>query len=208
MGGSEGRFRGGDVGVAISTKTGLAGQASGNRLGSLAPRLAFCAAMLALAGCGPRGNAAADCPAPAQASTISGFCVPRYVSLKRDTVFARKGPGTDYPVLWIYRARGLPVQIVAETLDWRRVCDPDGGAVWVHRSMGDGRRAVQARGPAPVDLLAAPRAGAKVEGLLRPRALADFDRCEGAWCRLRAGGVSGWASADQVWGVAPAPQCR
>jgi SH3-like domain-containing protein len=141
-------------------------------------------------------------------SAVSGYCVPRYVTLKRDKVYARKGPGTDYPALWVYRARGLPVQIVAETLDWRRICDPDGGAVWVHRSMLDGRRSVEAMGPGPVTLLRAPKDGAPVAGLLNARALANLDRCDGAWCRLRVQGVTGWASADRVWGVAPQSQCR
>ena len=109
-----------------------------------------------LAACGDHGSEGKDCPPAARTSTISGFCVPRYVSLKRDTVFARKGPGTDYPALWIYRARGMPVQVVGETLDWRRVCDPDGGAVWIHRSMVDGRRTVRILGVTPAPLLRKP----------------------------------------------------
>jgi SH3-like domain-containing protein len=166
------------------------------------------AGMLGLAACGDHGSEGSVCPPTASTATVSGYCVPRYVSLKRDKVYARKGPGTDYPALWIYHAKGLPVQIVAETIDWRRICDPDGGAVWVHRSMVDGRRTVEARGPAPAPLLEAPREGARVDGLLNPRALAKLDRCEGDWCKLEIGGVSGWTMASQVWGVAPTPQCR
>ena len=90
--------------------------------------------------------------------------MPRYVSLKRAKVSARKGPGVDYPALWIYSAKGLPVQVVAETLDWRRICDPDGGAVWVHRSMVDGRRTVMATGHAPMALRRSADDGAKVLG--------------------------------------------
>jgi SH3-like domain-containing protein len=165
-------------------------------------------AFLPLAACGGHGEEGKDCPPTARTSAVSGYCVPRYVSLKRDKVYARRGPGTDYPALWVYRARGLPVQIVGETLDWRRICDPDGGAVWVHRSMLDGRRTVEAVGPGPVSLLGSPREGAPLAGLLNARALASLDRCVGPWCRLRVQGVTGWASADRVWGVAPAPQCR
>jgi SH3-like domain-containing protein len=165
-------------------------------------------AFLGLAACGNHGDEGKDCPANARVSAVSGYCVPRYVSLKRDKVYARRGPGTDYPALWVYRARGLPVQIVDETLDWRRVCDPDGGAVWVHRSMLDGRRSIEAMGPGPVTLYRAPRDGAPVAGLLNARALASLDRCAGLWCRVRVQGVTGWASADRIWGVAPRPQCR
>ena len=56
--------------------------------------------------------------------TPSGLPVPRYVSLKFDSVNARAGPSDDHRLLWVFHARGLPVQVIAETEDWRRVCDP------------------------------------------------------------------------------------
>ena len=208
MGGSEKQLCDRDMGVATSTKTGLPGQASGNWFGRLVLGVGLCGLGLILTACGDHGGEGKDCSAGTQASTISGYCIPRYVSLKRDTVSARGGPGTDYPILWQYRAKGLPVQVVAETLDWRRVCDAYGGAVWVHKMMIDGRRSVQAVGASPVPVLRAPRAGAPVEGLMKPRSLAELDRCQGGWCKLGLGGVEGWVAADRLWGVAPAPQCR
>ena len=60
--------------------------------------------------------------------TPSGLPVPRYVTLKFDQVNARAGPGDDYPARWVYRVPDLPVQVVAETADWRKVCDPEGGS--------------------------------------------------------------------------------
>ena len=165
-------------------------------------------AALATAGCHEQIAEGKDCPAALRARSVSGFCVPRYVSLKRGEVDGRKGPGKDYPVVWVYRVRGLPVQIIAETTDWRRVCDPDGGAIWVHRSMVDGRRTVVALGSAPVPLRRGPRADAPAAGLLNGRALASLDRCQGDWCKVRVDGVSGWLGAAQVWGVAKAAQCR
>ncbi len=137
--------------------------------------------------------------------------MPRWVSLKRGVVYGRKGPGTDYPALWVYRVAGLPVQVVAETSDWRRVCDPDGGAVWIHRSMVDGRRRIMALGTAPTPLYKKPDGGPEV-GLLNVRALALLNRCRGEVCQVTAGGITGWLSPSQdpkqVWGLATAAQCR
>jgi hypothetical protein len=56
--------------------------------------------------------------------TPSGLSVPRYVSLKFDPVNARAGPSDDHRLLWVYHARGMPVQVIAETVEWRRICDP------------------------------------------------------------------------------------
>ena len=170
--------------------------------------LAAAGACLVLAGCGDHVAEGKDCPETQRAHTLSGFCVPRYVSLKRGEVYGRKGPGKDYPALWIYHVKGLPVQVVAETTDWRRICDPDGGAIWVHRSMVDGKRTVMAAAPGPVPLLKQSKAGAPVAGYLNPRALADLNDCRGAWCKVTVGGVSGWLASSQVWGLAKAAQCH
>ncbi|HWT52310.1 MAG TPA: SH3 domain-containing protein, partial [Caulobacter sp.] len=81
------------------------------------------------------GRALADGPK----ITPSGLDVPRYVSLKYAEVNARNGPDEAHQLLWIYHAKGLPVQVVAETREWRRICDPEGGLAWVHKRTTDGR---------------------------------------------------------------------
>jgi SH3-like domain-containing protein len=161
-----------------------------------------------LAACGEHASEGTDCPAAERAKTVSGFCVPRWVSLKHGEVMGRKGPGKDYPALWVYHVQGLPVQVVAETEEWRRICDPDGGAVWVHRSEIDGRRKIMSLASAPAPMREKPDAGARAVGLLNARALAALGGCRGDWCKIKAGGLSGWISTDQVWGLAPQPQCR
>ena len=88
----------------------------------------------------------------AERQTPSGMAVPRYVSLKFDKVNARSGPGDDHKLLFVYKVRGLPLQVIAETSEWRRVCDPEGTLAWVHKRVTDGRRTTMnttaaARGP-------------------------------------------------------------
>ena len=75
-------------------------------------------------------------------TTPSGLPVPRYVTLKFGKVNARSGPGDDHRLIWVYQAKGLPVQVVAETAEWRKVCDPEGHTAWVHKRVTDGRRNV------------------------------------------------------------------
>ena len=169
--------------------------------GSLASLALLCA-------CGGRGGEGADCPAGPKQKTPSGYCVPRYLSLKRGEVFGRKGPGKDYPTAFVYHARGLPVQVVDETTDWRRICDPDGGAVWVASAMVDGQRTVMATGAAAVALRDGPSDTAAASAYLRPRAVADLGRCKADWCEVSADGAHGWVKSSEVWGLAPQAQCR
>ena len=100
-------------------------------------RLAVIAAVLGAALVGGAGQTMPD-----GRPTPSGQPVPRWLSLKSSEVRARSGPGLDYNILWEYRAPGLPVQVVAETTEWRKICDPAGAVAWVHRSVVSSRRSV------------------------------------------------------------------
>jgi len=166
------------------------------------------AGLVLLVGFAATAGAAAATVPPKARVTPSGLPVPRYVTLKFDPVNARAGPGDDHRLLWVFHARGLPVQVVAETDEWRRVCDPDGGLSWVHKRTTDGRRSVMRTQPGPATIRAKPRDGAAVLAYLAPRALAELDRCDKDWCRVRVGRTSGWALAADLWGAAEAPQCR
>ena len=164
--------------------------------------------LAALSACEGRGGEGADCPAGVKQQTPSGYCVPRWLSLKRGEVFGRKGPGKDYPTVFVYHARGLPVQVVDETSEWRKICDPDGGAVWVASAMVDGRRTVMASGQAPLALLKSPSDAAAAAAYLRPRTIATLGRCKAGWCEVSAAGADGWVKDTQVWGLATQPLCR
>lgn len=160
-------------------------------------------AALALAGCG------ADA-APKDGKRIgpSGLEVPRWVSLKFGEVNARNGPGDEHRKLWVYRVKGLPVQVVAETRDWRRVCDAEGGLAWVHKRTVDGTRTVLNLTGAPSPLRVGATEGAGARAFLAAGALAKLDRCKGGWCRIDADGAKGWSPAGRLWGTAePDARC-
>ena len=133
--------------------------------------------------------------------TPSGMPVPRYVSLKFDKVNARAGPGDDHKLLFVYRARGLPLQVVAETSEWRRVCDPEGTLAWVHKRTTDGRRMTMNTGTQMVALLRRPKEGFKADAYLNPKALAALDRCDKGWCKVKAGHAAGWVPEGALWGT-------
>lgn len=140
--------------------------------------------------------------------TPSGLPVPRYVSLKFSEVNARQGPGEDYNLLWTYRSRGLPLQVVAETYDWRRICDPDGSMAWVKRTAIDSRRTVMRAAREPLPLRRRATESAAVTAILNGRSIAVLDDCKNGWCQVSAGRAKGWAPASALWGVAENVQCR
>ena len=148
-------------------------------------------------------------PAAGQAErpTPSGLPVPRWVSLKFDKVFARAGPGEDHQLLWVYRVKNLPVQVVQETADWRRVCDPEGGLAWVHKRTTDGRRMVMNLKDSAVRLNKQPKTDGAAEALWVGRSLGALDRCRDGWCRVKVEEAAGWVPQNAAWGLSAAPVC-
>ena len=163
-------------------------------------------ALLALIALAVPAFSAAAWAAPRQ--TPSGLPVPRYVTLKFDKVNARAGPGDDYRALWVYKAPDLPLQVVAETAEWRKVCDPEGGSAWVHKRTTDGRRSVMRLASDAVPVKAKANTSSRTVAILPARGLASLDKCRDGWCRVKGRGGAGWVPQSAVWGVNEAPQCK
>ena len=133
--------------------------------------------------------------------TFSGLPVPRFVSLKFNETRGRAGPSFSHPVAWLYQRKGLPMEVVAETPDWRRVRDPEGEEVWMHRRTLTGRRSVWAS--EATRLLSRPDTDASLIADVEAGAVLWLERCRAGWCRLEADDRRGWARADAFWGVYP-----
>lgn len=142
----------------------------------------------------------ATAPALAQGcETHSGLPVPRFVSLKFESVNGRAGPSLGHPIVWEYVRAGLPLEVTAETADWRKVRDPDGEETWMHRRVLSGRRSVRLLEPAT--LRARPDSETVIEAEAEAGAVLWLERCRAGWCRLETGGRRGWAPAAALWGI-------
>lgn len=137
---------------------------------------------------------------PAIAVAETGLPVPRFVSLAAGEVNVRTGPGTKYPIQWVYRQKGLPVEIIQEFENWRRVRDWEGAAGWVHQSTLTGRRTVLVMG-ALRTLRLTPDKGAPAVAHVQPGVVGRLLECGEAWCRVDVHGFRGWLFRDGVWGI-------
>lgn len=136
----------------------------------------------------------------------SGLPVPRFVSLKPDRVNVRSGPTRDHEVTWVYTRAGLPVEITAESENWRRIRDWEGAEGWVYHSMLSGKRTgvVKAKEPGSlVPLLVKADASAEVAAQLQSGVLGWIKKCSGGWCRLVGQGFDGFVAQERLWGVYP-----
>lgn len=147
--------------------------------------------------------AATAIPALADPSTPSGRPVPRYESLRFDEVNGRIGPSLNHPVEWTYVRAGLPVKVVMETAEWRKILDPEGSETWVNRNMLTSRRTVvtQDAAGAVIAIYRKPDLEARITAMAEPGVVFALDRCETDWCRVDGPETSGWVPAASLWGA-------
>lgn len=165
-----------------------------------------CAAVLAISCI---ATATVDASAQSGATGPSGLPLPRFVSLKAGKVNMRVGPGTDYQVEWMFTRRGLPLEILQEFDTWRKVRDSEGSEGWIQQALLSGSRTAivrpWARGEANslASLHKEPAGKGEVVALIEPGVIAGVDQCAGGWCRVEAGGTSGYLKQQDLWGVYP-----
>jgi SH3-like domain-containing protein len=174
---------------------------SGPTWSGLGRRAAALLAAVALFGAGA-ALAAGDL-APGSAS---GLPVPRFVSLKPDRVNVRSGPTRDHEVAFMFTRPALPVEITAESDNWRRIRDWEGSEGWVYHSMLSGRRTALVTAKQPdqlVPLYDKADTASDLVARLQPGVLGTVKQCTGTWCRIAGTGFDGWISQDRLWGVYP-----
>ncbi|MBI5162719.1 MAG: SH3 domain-containing protein [Magnetospirillum sp.] len=147
--------------------------------------------------------ALALCVAPAaKAAESSGLPLPRFVSLKSDEVNLRVGPGQQYPIDWTYARKDLPVEVIAESNDWRKIRDWQGTEGWVHHTMLSPRRMMVVVG-SPRSLRSADADTAEPMAVVEPGVLGRLVQCprNRDFCRIEFGRFQGWLRRDEMWGV-------
>jgi SH3-like domain-containing protein len=139
--------------------------------------------------------------APARAD--EGAFAPHFASLSSAKVSLREGPTYRHRVLWLYRRKGLPVEVTAQYDVWRRVRDMDGTVGWIHSSMLSGQRTVLVTAKKPVRIREDVEQASKTLALAAPGVIAKLDRCQPRECEISVQGVDGWIDKKDVWGVKP-----
>jgi SH3-like domain-containing protein len=165
------------------------------------------ALVLSLAVAGSAGWAAEDGVKQVAVATGSktGLRVPRFVSLKSDKVNVRRGPSTDQAIVWVFARAGLPVEIIAESDNWRRVRDSEGADGWVFHSLLSGRRTVLispwSKGKASITMHDSRSASSSAVAQLQSGVIGNVVSCDGQWCELTVDDYDGYVEQDKLWGV-------
>ena len=125
-------------------------------------------------------------------------CQEKFLSLKNNEVNVRYGPGFDYEVKYIYRKINLPVKIVDQKENWRKIIDIKNNSGWIHWS--------QLKPPKSFItmenkvLFNKPSLFSKPIARIEKGRLLIYKNCKNRWCKVKTEDYSGWINIQNIWG--------
>ena len=87
---------------------------------------------------------------------------PYWASIASGQAMTRTGPGKNYPGVWLYQRRDLPIRVVKKYDNWRLIQDPDGAQGWMLVTLLSDRRTAIVKPGDPRPVRVDPSDGAKV----------------------------------------------
>ncbi len=126
--------------------------------------------------------------------------LPRFVSTRSNEVNVRTGPGVRYPIKWVMVKENMPVEVIAEYEDWRKVRDIEQAEGWVHKAMLSGRRTaiVKTNKKSIFEKLGQK---SKVVAVANKGTILTIEECDGNTCEVEASKVNGFIKMEDIWGV-------
>ena len=118
-------------------------------------------------------------------------------SIKSHEVNVRAGPGTNFPILWVFKMRGYPVKAVAKYSHWYKIRDAEGEEGWIHQNFMSTRETalIKSREPA---VLYKDRDGVHPLLKLENGVLVVLKRCALGLCEVEVSGEDGWIDSTKL----------
>ena len=127
--------------------------------------------------------------------------VPYWASIASGEAMTRTGPGRNYPGVWLYKRRDLPVKVIQVYESWRKIEDPDGDQGWMLVTLMSGTRTAIIKPGEPREIRVKPDANAAVRYRAEAGVVGRIDHCDGNWCHIRFGNREGYVAQAQLVGT-------
>ena len=127
------------------------------------------------------------------------FADDTFLSLKKNKVNVRYGPGFEYPIKFIYNKINLPIKQIDKKENFRRIIDLKNNSGWIHVSQ---LKKVNSVIPKKDKILFS-----KPSNFSKPLAKIEKGRvlliqsCSENWCKIKTGSFKGWIKVENTWGL-------
>ena len=121
-----------------------------------------------------------------------------FLSLKKNKVNVRYGPGFEYPIKYIYKKINLPIKQIDKKENWRRIIDSKNNSGWIHWS-----QLKKVNSIIPLEdkiLFKKPSYFSKPIAKVKQGRLLIVQKCDGKWCKIKSEKFKGWIKINNIWG--------
>ena len=126
--------------------------------------------------------------------------LPRFAALKVSEANIRTGPGSTYPVKWVFVKKNMPVEIIAEFENWYKIRDNLQYQGWVHKTLIYSKRYFISQKEAI--LYKSPLKKYNIPLYkFEKNIIGQIKSCRAEWCEVRYKDYYGWTHKSNIWGV-------
>ena len=127
------------------------------------------------------------------------FANDTFLSLKKDKVNVRYGPGFEYPIKYIYKKINLPIKQIDKKENFRRIIDLKNNSGWIHISQ---LKKVNSIIPNTDKILfSKPTYFSKPLAKIKKGRVLLVQNCSNGWCKIKSGNFKGWIQLKNTWGL-------
>jgi len=122
-----------------------------------------------------------------------------FLSLKKDKVNVRYGPGFEYPIKYIYKKIDLPIKQIDKKENFRRIIDLKNNSGWIHVSQ---LKKINSIIPKEDKILfSKPSNFSKPLAKIEKGRVLLIQNCNEKWCKVKTGNFKGWIKIENTWGL-------
>ena len=127
------------------------------------------------------------------------FADDTFLSLKKNKVNVRYGPGFEYPIKFIYNKINLPIKQIDKKENFRRIIDLKNNSGWIHVSQ---LKKVNSIIPKTDKILfSKPTNFSKPLAKIETGRVLLIQNCNNNWCKIKTGNFKGWIKVENSWGL-------
>ncbi len=122
-----------------------------------------------------------------------------FLSLKKNKVNVRYGPGFEYPIKYVYKKINLPIKQIDKKENFRRIIDLKNNSGWIHVSQLKKVNSIIPK----IDkiLFKKPTNFSKPLAKIEKGRVLLIQSRNDEWCEVTTGNFSGWIKIENSWGL-------
>lgn len=123
-----------------------------------------------------------------------------FVALRANEANLRTGPGKEYPIKYVYKLKGYPLEVLGEYESWYNVKDKDGDEGWINQNLVTKKRKVIVINGTQI-LYSSNSTESRPLNRLEKNVVAKFKKCKKDWCKIEVQKRKGWIQKNHIWGI-------